>query len=516
MKCIFRVRPAFVAAAGLAVLLIVQGRAATGMGAGRWTVFGKDLANTHNAADEDDIGPANVASLSVKWAFTTSGNVSATPAVDRGAVYFPDWGGGLYKLDAATGLPLWTRTIAGLTGTASAVSRTSPALHGHMLFLGTQDGAHVLAVDSRTGDLLWKTQVDPHPAAIVTQSPVVHGGRVYVGVSSREELFASDEGYPCCTFRGSVAALDAVTGELLWQRYTVPDGYSGGAVWGGAPAIDLGRRALYVTTGNNYTVPAAVAACAEAAGDDPVAAEACLPEDDHIDAVLALDLDSGAVKWARRLQGFDAWTGACFYGYDWCPSPTGPDYDFGTGATLFSACAGEGRRDLVGAGQKSGIFWALDRDDGTVVWSTLVGPGGILGGIMWGVAVDHSRLYVPVSNSDQIAYTLHPSGEIITWGSWSALDPATGDILWQTPDPTPGAQDRGPLTVANGVVYAGSMSGDVLALNAATGAVLWSHPADGSVNAGPAVAGGTVYWGSGYESFGVGTPGNTLFAFALP
>ncbi|WP_437287470.1 outer membrane protein assembly factor BamB family protein [Sorangium sp. So ce406] len=516
MKRIFQMRPALAVAAVSLMLFAVQSRANTGVGAGRWTVFGRDLANTHNADDERELGPANVASLSVRWSFTTSGSVSATPAVDHHAVYFPDWGGSLYKLDAETGLPLWTRTIPGLTGTADAISRTSPALHGHMLYLGTQAGAYLLAVDHRTGDLLWKTQVDPHPAAIVTQSPVVHGGRVYVGVSSREELFAVDDGYPCCTFRGSVAALDAVTGELLWQTYLVPAGYSGGAVWAGAPAIDVGRRALYVTTGNNYSVPPSVAGCAETAGDDPLAAEACLAPDDHIDAIVALDLDTGATKWARRLQGFDAWTGACFYGYDWCPSPMGPDYDFGTGAALFTAGTGAHRRALVGAGQKSGIFWALDRDDGSVVWSTLVGPGGILGGIMWGVALDESRIYVPVGNSDQTAHTLHPSGEIITWGSWSALDPATGELLWQTADPTAGAQDRGPLTVANGVVYAGSMSGDVHALSAATGAVLWSHPADGSVNAGPAVSRGTVYWGSGYQSFGVGTPGHTLFAFGLP
>ncbi|WP_437302267.1 outer membrane protein assembly factor BamB family protein [Sorangium sp. So ce388] len=516
MKRTFWVRSALAAAACLAAFHAVQGPEARGMGAGRWTVYGWDLANTHHARGENDIGPANVASLSVKWAFTTSGNVPATPAVDSGAIYFPDGGGNLYKLDADTGLPLWTTTISGLTGTAGAVSRTSPALHGHMLFVGTQAGAHMVAVDSRTGALLWKTQLDPHPAAIITQSPVVHGGRVYVGVSSREELFAANNAYPCCSFRGSVVALDAVTGEMLWQRYLVPQGYTGGAVWGGAPAIDLKRRTVYITTGNNYTVPPAVSACVEAAGDDPLAVEACLPEDNYIDAILALDMDTGELKWARRLQGFDAWTGACYFGGNWCPDPAGPDYDFGTGATLFTAGAGAGRRDLVGAGQKSGIFWALDRDDGSVVWSTLVGPGGELGGIMWGVAVDDTRIYVPIGNNGQVEYTLEPSGQVISWGSWSALDAATGDIVWQTPDPTPGAQARGPLTVANGVLYAGSMSGNVHALSTATGALLWSHPADGSVSAGPAVARGTVYWGSGYESFGIGTPGNTLFAFGLP
>ncbi|WP_437323419.1 outer membrane protein assembly factor BamB family protein [Sorangium sp. So ce381] len=516
MKRIFWVRSAIGAAVCLVLLTVVLGSTAMGTGAGRWTVYGYDLANTHYARDEHDIGPSNVASLAVKWAFTTTGIVPATPAVDHGAVYFPDGGGKLYKLDARTGHPIWTRTIASLTGTAGAVSRTTPALHGHTLFLSTLAGAHMIAVDTRTGALLWKRQLDTHPAAILTQSPVVHGGRVYVGVSSREELFAADNAYPCCSFRGSVVALDAGTGAVLWKRYTVPAGYTGGAVWGGAPALDLKRRTLYVTTGNNYTVPPSVSACVEAAGDDTVAAEACLAPDDYIDAVLALDLRTGALKWARRLQGFDAWTGACYFGGNWCPDPAGPDYDFGTGATLFTAGEGAERRDLVGAGQKSGIFWALDRDDGSVVWSTLVGPGGELGGIMWGVAVDESRIYVPIGNNGQVEYTLQPSGEVINWGSWSALDAATGDILWQTPDPTPGAQTRGPLTVANGVVYGGSMSGDFHALDAETGDVLWSHPADGSVNAGPAVTRGMVFWGSGYESFGIGTPGNTLFAFDLP
>ncbi|MDC0685935.1 outer membrane protein assembly factor BamB family protein [Sorangium atrum] len=185
---------------------VVQGRAATGGGGGRWTLYGRDLANTHNAAGEKDIGPANVGSLDVKWTFTTSGIVPATPAVDNSAVYFPDGGGTLYKLDAETGAPLWTRSIAALTGTADAVSRTSPALHGHMLYVGTQAGAYMLAVDSRTGALLWKTQLDPHPAAIITQSPVVHGGRVDVGVSSREGAQSNNSRLPSPAARASRAS----------------------------------------------------------------------------------------------------------------------------------------------------------------------------------------------------------------------------------------------------------------------------------------------------------------------
>jgi polyvinyl alcohol dehydrogenase (cytochrome) len=140
---------------------------------------------------------------------------------------------------------------------------------------------------------------------------------------------------------------------------------------------------------------------------------------------------------------------------------------------LFTA-PGEAGRPLLGAGQKSGIFWAIDPDTGAIVWSTVVGPGGALGGMEWGSATDGSRIYAADANSSRQRYTLFPSGEKTRGGAWSALDPATGAIQWQTAAPEK-ATVLGPLTVANGVVYAGSMAreGDnMFALDAATGAIL--------------------------------------------
>jgi polyvinyl alcohol dehydrogenase (cytochrome) len=489
-------------------------------GGAEWRMGGHDLQNSRHAAAEVKIGPNNVARLAPRWVFAQGGDVSATPAVDGSAVYFPDWQGHLFKLDAATGQVVWSRSIADYTGVPGAVSRTSPALDGDNLIIGSQEGGYVMAVDRGTGDLVWRTKADPHPAANITQSPVVFGGRVFVGVSSNEELFAANPAYPCCTFRGSVLALDARTGAVIWRGYTVPPGYSGGAVWGSTPVIDPKRGAVYITTGNNYSVPAEVADCAEVAIDDAEAA-ACLAEDDYVDSILAFDLRDGTRKWGTRVQGFDAWTIACILPptpANWCPFPTSPDYDFGSGPNLFTVHAGGAPRDLLGAGQKSGIYWALDPDDGSVVWSTLVGPGGPAGGIQWGSATDGERVYVAINNGFHQPYTLSPSGETITWGSWSALDAATGEILWQTPDPTAGAGDMGAVTLANDVVYAASMDplGHFYALDARSGDVLWSFESGGSSVAGPAIVDGSVYWGSGYARLGFGTSGpRKMVAFDL-
>jgi polyvinyl alcohol dehydrogenase (cytochrome) len=217
----------------------------TSPGSGLWTMGGQNPHNTRYAPTEHKIGVYNVSELTTKWVFTTSGDVSATPAVDGNAIYFPDWGGTLYKVDTDTGQQIWARSIPSYTGIsttgpglAQPVSRTTSALHGNKLLLGSHVGAYVIAVNKNTGNLIWKTQADPHPTAIITQSPVVVGARVYIGVSSSEAFAAADPMYPCCTFRGSVIALDVNTGAILWRTYTVPEGYSGGAVWGGTPVVD--------------------------------------------------------------------------------------------------------------------------------------------------------------------------------------------------------------------------------------------------------------------------------------
>ena len=195
------------------------------------------------------------------------------------------------------------------------------------------------------------------------------------------------------------------------------------------------------------------------------------------------------------------------------------DWDFASGPNLMSIPAqGGGSEMVVGAGQKSGIYWEFDAATGKELWSQQVGPGTSLGGVVWGTAYDGTRIYAHESDSSGQAYTL-ADGEAVAGGSWGALNPATGEWDWQTATPA-GAAAMGPTTVANGVMYAGSMapSGDnMFALNAATGKILWQYASGGSVNSGPAIVDGTVYWGSGYsELAALGYTGNDkLYAFSI-
>jgi polyvinyl alcohol dehydrogenase (cytochrome) len=511
----------------------------------QWTMGGQNIADTRDQP-ATGLNPANAAKLALKWTFTASGDITATPAVANGIVYFPDFAGNFFAVDAATGALIWKHQLSDWTGVPGDFARDDPAISGNLLILGDQGGeksrwdgteivgpgAKVIAIDAHSGEKVWVTEADSFPTGKITSSPVVYNGVVYVGIASSEEGLAANKAVPCCITRGSLVALDVQTGRKLWQTYMVPDnhgmlnGYSGAGIWSSTPAIDQKRNMIYVGTGNNYSVPAAVEACNARNSLEPD----CTDPRDYFDSVVALDLGTGSIKWARRAMDYDAWNVACIAtARHNCPDPAGPDYDFGgAGPNLLTAKG----LDIVGIGSKSGIYWALDPDDGSVRWKTQVGPGGPLGGIEWGTAADGDRIYVTIANRDGEAYRLQPTGAAVNGGSWAALDPASGKILWQTL--TPGACTRAspgsiqgcmalaPASSAGGVVFGGSMNTDpaaptMFALDGSNGKVVWSFVTGSSVIAGPAIAGNTVYWGSGYGHFGphTGTPNNKLFAFSL-
>jgi len=500
-----------------------------------WLMTGHDVENSRSQPDSAGVTQGNVARLRPKWVLTTAGDVSATPAVggdghDNGinkpkAVYFPDWGGRLWKVDGDTGLVLWVRLIADYNGIPNSLSRTSPVLHEGMLFVGDLNG-NMMGIDADTGDLRWKTRLDPNPNTIVTTSPIVFDGRLYISTSSAGGGLARQ------IFRGSMLALDPDTGKVLWQSFVLPDngglpgGFAGGA-FVNPPVVDEENGIVIGASGQLYTQPASVTSCLTSAPGSW--SESCFPANARFNSVIAFDLRTGAPRWSFRGSGPDARALACGHlppTVTWCPAAanfSSPSalanfsvWDFaGSGANVFTARIGERQRRVAGIGQKSGVYWALDAGTGELLWSTLVGPGSDPGGIQWGTAYDGARIYAAIGHNTGQAYML-PSGQVITGGSWAALDPSTGRIVWQTADPQ-GAPDLAALTVANDVLYGGSMAhtGDQMyALDARTGTIRWHYPAGGSVVAGPAVVTGTVYWGSGYARTG-GVGNDKFYAFTI-
>jgi polyvinyl alcohol dehydrogenase (cytochrome) len=271
-------------------------------------------------------------------------------------------------------------------------------------------------------------------------------------------------------------------------------------------------------------VPQPVADCVAAAGTDSAKA-ACSAADNYFDSVLAIELKTGRIRWVNRVISYDTWTVACLplegiVGI--CPSPHGPDHDFAQAPALFKVRMNDGGQvELVGAGQKSGEYRTFNPDTGAAVWKTNTGPGGTAGGLQWGSAVDGKRIYIANSNSNFIPWT-PLGGELTMRGGWSALDAATGQILWQRADQfNPagfGGGPSGPVTTANGLVFGCSLdpTGHMYALNAATGAVLWSFASGGSCLSGAAISEGMLFWGSGYSNNFFGTANHKLYAFALP
>jgi len=331
-----------------------------------------------------------------------------------------------------------------------------------------------------------------------------------------EEVPAAQASYECCTFRGSVVALDAASGNQIWKSYTVQEapqqlgknskgttlwGPAGAAVWS-SPTIDTRKGALYIGTGNSYTSPAVKTS----------------------DAVIAMDLKTGKILWWNQATSEDAFLVGCRPGNENCPKELGPDFDFGN-APILRALPG-GKRILV-IGQKSGIVWGLDPDnDGKVVWQFKAGKGGALGGIEWGSAADEQAAYIPVSD------VLAAPNEA---GGLFALKLATGEKIWNTPAPKlecnsgrgcTGAQSA-PVSVIPGVVFSGSVDGHMRAYSTVDGSIIWDFntarefetvnhvPAKGgSIDAaGPIVADGLLLTNSGYALW-KGLPGNVLLAFS--
>jgi len=487
-----------------------------------WLSWGRDLANTRSNPDSK-VAACNVGSLSLSWLTTLNGDLLGGPALEDGFLYATDSAGGITKVRETDGNIIWQKNIEELTGFVGSYSRTTPIVLKDRIIVGIRQPAQMIALDKATGNLLWSTNLDMHPAAIITQSGTSSDGVVYVGVSSFEEVYALDPTYPCCSFVGSMNALSTSTGALLWKTKMMPDSisglgkFAGCAIWGSAPAVD--DKYVYIATGNLYSLTPEASACQTACDDDPsscVGKPPCVPEDVHFDSVLALHRSNGKIRWATRLEATDAWTVACALGVpENCPLPTGPDYDFGQAPTLVN------KHSLV-IGQKSGVFWNLDRCSGKVNWSKTLGPGGNFGGYLFGstllkdVKVNGKTRKVFVGlNANSMGVPIEFQGQTWTGGLINAVDAETGETLWQTGIPS-GQTVTGALSSSKDVIFAPMYhTGQMQAYSVYTGNCIYTYQTNATIMAGATIGKDTVYLGNGYLSIFSGTPGRNLYALKL-
>jgi polyvinyl alcohol dehydrogenase (cytochrome) len=472
----------------------------------------------------------DVARLKLKWAFAFPDTLRARsqPVVAMGAIFVGSQDGTLYAFDLQTGCARWTHKISAEIRTAVVIEPWAPGgkpTHPPRAFFGDLLG-RFYAVDAVTGRSLWHERLDDHPNATITGTPLLHDGTLYVPLSSLETTTAANPAYPCCTFRGSVVALDAATGRIKWHQYTIPQasaqqgssasgarimGPSGAAVWNN-PAFDTQRGLLYFGTGQNYSRPA----------------------DGNSDAIFALDAATGRRRWVHQVTAGDIWNAACVLKSANCTTANlGDARDFDIGASVMLIDIGGGRRVLI-AGQKSGMVYAVDPDrGGEALWSVRMGLGSLLGGIHFGMAAQGSRVYVPV-----VDMRMQGDGTMLAdAGSPGvhALDAATGKILWHAVAANhcgerrfcdPGVSSA--LTAIPGVVFAGHLDGMLRAYDGASGSVLWETDTTIPVQAvngamtqggsmsgpGPAIADGHVIVNSGY-GYALHQPGNALLVYTV-
>ena len=497
------------------------GPAADPLAGPAWNGWGADLANTRfQSAAAAGITAEEVPRLRLRWAFGFPGvNAAGSQAtVVGGRIVIGSRAGLVYSLDAKSGCIDWIHEAEGAVRTAIPVG---PGPEGAATAYFGDRTASIYAVDFATGELRWRTKIDDHLDATITGAPTLHDGRVYVGVASGEEGTAVIPTYECCTFRGSVVALDAATGEQVWKRYVIEEepqptgrnsagaqiwGPSGAGVWS-APTIDPERGVVYAATGDSYSNPPSP----------------------NSDALMALDMDTGEVRWVSQTTPGDAWTVACMSpteeGRANCPEDAGPDVDYGSSTILTTLADGT---PILLAGQKSGVMYGLDPDTGTILWETRISDGGILGGIEWGFAIDENDV-VYASISD---FFERPAGEA---GGVTALTVADGAEVWHAPpvQDTCGSREGchtaqpGAVTAIPGVLFSTSLDGHIRAHATDTGRIIWNAdtvgefetvngvPASGGSLNGPGVTvvDGMLYAVSGYA--GLGIPGNVLLAFSV-
>ena len=483
-----------------------------------WNGWSPDLSNSRLQPNSGLRG-ADVPKLKVKWTFAYPGSKNSQVTVAGDRLFIGATTGTVYSLNAKTGCTYWRYDAPGAVRAAPVVARLAAAPSGYVVYISdfTQT---VHALDAASGRVIWSSpKLENHPRAMLTGAAALYKDVLYVPVSSSEEVAITTPGYICCSFRGSVVALDAKTGRQLWKTYTIQDaphtyrpgqpqlGPAGAAVWS-SPTIDPKRGVLYVTTGDSYTDVST----------------------NRADAVVAMDLRTGDVKWSNQVTENDNFVVGCPRGGTVanCPTPLGPDHDFGSSIILRTRPNG---KDILLAGQKSSEAYGLDPDqNGRILWRVKLGRGGAAGGVEWGMAADQSQVYVALADPGAGG---NPS--------LNALKIATGEIAWKVPTPkaecTPPRRctqgQSAPVSAIPGIAFSGAIDGHMRAYDTANGNIIWdfdtaAEPYDtvngvkaargGTLDAtGPTFAGGMMYQHSGYPGvMATANSGqNLLMAFSV-
>ena len=510
-----------------------------------WNGWSPDLLNTRfQSAKAANISAASVARLQLKWAFGLPAASSAytEPTLVDGRIFISSDSGFIYSIEAATGCVNWSFQAQAGIRSALTIAPAKPGSSRYAAFFGDIHG-NVYSVDTANGELLWKVAIDPHPLSRITAGIKFYNGRLYVPVASLEEPESSSYNYPCCTFRGMLAALDAGTGKQVWKTYTIDEtptkrtsaagkaflGPSGAGLWGPA-TIDPKRHAVYVGTGNAFSEP----------------------ETGRSDALMAFDMDTGKILWVHQDEPGDVWHTGCPQGPPpagfpprsagrgparagagagrgagggrggarpampdsyYCPDATeNPDWDFSAGVIMVNMPGG---KSLLIAGQKSGMVWAHDPDQkGALVWKSDISRGQIV----FGGAADSDTAYFAMRGGTVAAVRL--SDGIEKWATTVAAQESMNTHTGFT----------AAVTVTPGVLFVPGLDGALRAFSTIDGRMLWQYDTTqevktvngvaakgGSIgSAGAIVANGMVFVTSGYTGFQGGQPGNLLLAFGPP
>ncbi len=495
-----------------------------------WPMWQRSPNGTRFNDAERAITPETVGNLKLKWAYAYPQVANAAhgsqPAIVDGTLYVGAPDAKFLALDAKTGATKWTFDLATVVAKIPNDVRDGAAVVGDTVFFGDSTG-RVYALDKNTGKLAWSVAVSDHPNSVLTGSPLVFDGKVYIGESTTEGGLPRDPNYACCTHRGQVVALNARTGSVAWRYYTMPAAKrvgtwpsgaakfapSGGSVWS-TPVVDAQTRTVFVGTGNSMT---------GTEGDT--------------DSVLAINADTGKARWKRQTVNPDVFTAACGAATgpsEYCPGKGSYalDEDFGASANVIHA----GGRTLVTIGQKGGMFYAFDARTGADAWQTRLetadpnAPDPGSDGVEWGSFFDGRHLYAATQRGNP--------------GKLVSLDAATGRIEWRTEHPADGCTTGGAAAYPDqcelaftpavsgtpGLIYEGSADGKIRVFSAADGRVLWTFDAvrdfagvNGATGHGTGISGtggavivdGMLYVEADYYPFYPTDKGGVLLAFGL-